>query len=577
MSSTQVRRSANSLLSALSATEGEPSTYSASASSRSNSYSGGSDWESSVNSTLSPVGSHDSSSSTRDDFLGSEIRKALIPSECLTYTRDESEDSRGDFKFLPADALERLICPDNIRRELGPSSASPEVIAGILQRRKKLFAIFTLMGRPQMILRVIGEDEGIDDDCFPFWHTHEYGLFYYPDSGQLSGGKPKKRVVRSLGPDGAEWTTFHALTFLQWQVCVPRFNLDCPLDGYHASRIEPHRVFLPKVNLPFINERTFIDSLKPDHLDVKNDPFSQLPPSASRHQVKKAYIHHAHRNPCEHQGQKRPCNAAPFAVKIIDGKETALHEIKTLARFEKPGTQYGHRLIRLLSSFEHAQRFYLIFPYADANLQQFWENKYPNVTDLPRGHGLAKWMSAELLGLVRGLYLIHHPPPAPDDGTEEVLGRHADIKPENILWFRKEPNPELEAVLVNEAEATRTDLPTGLLKICDFGIAEFHSDATVSMVNSHSVGGTHAYCAPEWRSPKPGETISQAYDSWSLGCVMLHYLTWYVEGYPGIKRFLAALKSPISEVENYKISMGTFFVRVQGEARINPAVEEATI
>ena len=493
----------------------------------------------------------------------------MVPSKCLAYPRE-------DVDFLPADALERLICPDNIRRELGPHSATPEVVAGILLRRKKLFAVLALMQQAQMILRVI--DEGIDDDCFPFLHKN--GLFYYLDSGQLSGGQPRRMVVKSLGPDGAEWTSFHAETLqsgVQWQMWVPRFNLDCPYDGYQASQIEPHRAFPFSVNLPFIDESTFIDNLNPDQLDAENDPFYQFGPSLSRHQVKKAYIHHAHRNPCRHQEQKRPCNAAPFAVKIIEGKETAVHEIETLARFEKPGTLYGHRLIRLLSSFEHARRFYLIFPYADANLQQFWENKYPNVTDLPRGHGLAKWLSAELLGLARGLYLIHHPPSASDDGIEEVLGRHADIKPENILWFRKERNPELEMVLVDKMEAARTaDLPAGLLKICDFGIAEFHSDATVSMVNSHSVGGTHAYCAPEWRSPKPGETISQAYDSWSLGCVLLHFVTWYVEGYPGIKKFLAALKSPISEVENYKISMGTFFVRVQGEARINPAVEKAS-
>ncbi|KAK3361455.1 kinase-like domain-containing protein, partial [Lasiosphaeria ovina] len=468
----------------------------------------------------------------RHDDLGSQIRVASIPSKCLAYTRD-------DVDFLPADALERLICQDNILRELAPHPTSPEVVSSILLRRKKLFAILTLIEQPQMIFRVI--DEGIDDDCFPFWHRN--GLTYYLDSSQLTDGKPKKTIVKSLGPDGAEWTSFHAKMFqreVQWQVWVPRFSLDCPCDGYQTSQIEPHRAFPFGVKLPFIDVSAVVDNLNPNRLDAKNDSFYQYGPSLSRHQVTKAYIHHAHRNPCRHREQTRTCDVTPFAVKIIEGKGTALHEIETLARFEKPA-QYGHRLIRLLSSFEHAKRFYLIFPYADANLQQFWENEYPNVTDLPRGHGLAKWLAAELLGLARGLYLIHHPPPTPDDGTEEVLGRHADIKPENILWFRKERNPELEAVLVNQGEATRAaDLPTGLLKICDFGIAEFHSEATVSMVNSHSVGGTHAYCAPEWRSPKPGEKISQAYDSWSLGCVLLHFVTWYVEGYPGIKKFLAA-------------------------------------
>ncbi|KAK0740096.1 hypothetical protein B0T18DRAFT_431471 [Schizothecium vesticola] len=311
-----------------------------------------------------------SSSWTRDNDLGSQIRKALIPSKCLAYTRE-------DVDFLPADALERLICPDNRRRELGAHAASPDVVADILLRRKKLFVILALMQQAQIILRVINDSEGIDDDCFPF--ERRSGLLYYPlDCGQLTGEEPREKVVKSLGPDGAEWASFHAETFqtaVQWQVWVPRFNLDCPCDGYQTSRTEPHRTFPFRVNLPFIDESTFIDNLNPDHLDAENDPFYQFGPSLSRHQVKKAYIHHAHRNPCRYQEQKRPCNAAPFAVKIIEGKETALHEIKTLARFEKPGTRYGHRLIRLLSSFEHAKRFYLIFPYADANLQQFWENK----------------------------------------------------------------------------------------------------------------------------------------------------------------------------------------------------------
>jgi len=48
-------------------------------------------------------------------------------------------------------------------------------------------------------------------------------------------------------------------------------------------------------------------------------------------------------------------------------------------------------------------------------------------------------MSAQLLGIASAVDTIHNPPYDPDGSC--FFGRHGDIKPENILWFRSNKNP----------------------------------------------------------------------------------------------------------------------------------------
>ncbi|PMD61065.1 uncharacterized protein K444DRAFT_629069 [Hyaloscypha bicolor E] len=105
--------------------------------------------------------------------------------------------------------------------------------------------------------------------------------------------------------------------------------------------------------------------------------------------------------------------------------------------------------------------------------------------------------------------------------TENNRGRHGNLKPENILWFK---GPGCDGL----------GGPTGVLQICDFGLADFHSTQW-ALVPAGNIGGlTHAYRTPEW---DVSNLISPSYDIWSLGCVLLEFVTWYMLGAKKVKNF----------------------------------------
>ena len=170
-----------------------------------------------------------------------------------------------------------------------------------------------------------------------------------------------------------------------------------------------------------------------------------------------------------------------------------------------------------------------------------------------------------MLGLVRGLHLIHNAPTnSPDD---KPLGRHGDIKPENILWFQDEPDPELP-------ECPASAVPGGILKICDFGVTDYHSPLSVSDVPADTVSAaTTAYSPPEL---KRGSTVSPRYDSWSLGCVLLHFVTWYADGWQeGVDAFAGQLRRVVYRVGDLPVVYdGRFFVPDGDGVKLNPAVNK---
>lgn len=104
---------------------------------------------------------------------------------------------------------------------------------------------------------------------------------------------------------------------------------------------------------------------------------------------------------------------------------------------------------------------------------------------------------------------------------EELYGRHGDIKPENILWFRKCPETE-------EQDAN------GILQIADFGLGRFHGRDSRSKVHPDSIQTSPTYEPPECKLHRP---VSRAYDIWSLGCLYLEFITWLLLGSAEIETF----------------------------------------
>jgi serine/threonine protein kinase len=199
------------------------------------------------------------------------------------------------------------------------------------------------------------------------------------------------------------------------------------------------------------------------------------------------------------------------------------------------GSKAKHpHLITLLATFRHKKKYHLMFPYADANLRTYWEDrKTPNFDE-----ATVLWSVKQMTGIAHALSQIHNfsvTHPLTVDGQvrvqkdaklcvedkEELYGRHGDIKPENILWFQKCPEPEEQD-------------PNGILQIADFGLGRFHGRDSRSRVPPEDILGSPTYEPPECKLHRP---VSRAYDIWSLGCLYLEFITWLLKGSAEIEDF----------------------------------------
>jgi serine/threonine protein kinase len=171
-------------------------------------------------------------------------------------------------------------------------------------------------------------------------------------------------------------------------------------------------------------------------------------------------------------------------------------------------------------------------------------------------------MAKQILGIVEGLKMIHYPDDVeqlvdPASRVEPSLlshrssdpkkyGRHGDLKPENILWFKTYHHDDQYQFM-------------GLLKISDFGMTSFHESQTRSMVNPKLIGVSPTYRAPEYDIKKH---ISRSYDIWSLGCVLLELVTWYLLGWEGVDGF----SKDRTEDDPNEIPQDVFFTLAQENA-----------
>src|SRR5258708_1565991 len=94
----------------------------------------------------------------------------------------------------------------------------------------------------------------------------------------------------------------------------------------------------------------------------------------------------------------------------------------------------GHRnIVTLLPTITikkdlHTEEYYLLFPWAEGDLLSYWQR-----TEKPgkQDHDTFKWISDQILGIVRAVDYIHNPePPKYKDKDKKVqlYGRHGDIK-----------------------------------------------------------------------------------------------------------------------------------------------------
>lgn len=281
---------------------------------------------------------------------------------------------------------------------------------------------------------------------------------------------------------------------------------------------------------------------------------------------------------------------------VFKNHEIFHKEWKILRNLQKGSHRHEH-LIPFLGTFEQNDCYFLILPWAEADLENYWKFQYPKSDD--NDADVLTWMLEQIQGLAEAVSRIHRydtlsgssmlngvslstriysPFPGPllsGQGTEQNLkhlyGRHGDIKPANILWFPGKTDK-------------RSD---GILRVSDFGTTCFTSADNVSQVERQSVPDKGTYQPPECQFPSG--ILSSQCDVWSLGCVFLEFICWFMGGARLLVDFeqrrkrgfesdrfftvdqddlMARVKKPVTEASNVTLSSSESDSRIVDDPRV---------
>lgn len=471
--------------------------------------------------------------------------------------------------FIPIDQLENLLVETNIRQELRkifPTMDEEKIefyTHCISSSSRKLFAVLlcTSSGAQGNQSRAICSfiEEGVTDIDLPFERLYPS----HPDNPALSlnqaiftlARKPHASSSKELGHTPLvgfnavlRWPRLEVQNFSreQWLVLAPVFEGPpgtTPLD----------LCFQNSIVLPFKEDGENDEEL------LKFGGYCEMWP---------VRIHPAHQKLLTPTSRSGP--EPRIAVKRLYSRKLGDFEKERKMKSQLALQKHPH-LVRLLITFKLKGRFYLLYPYAQYNLREYWKTHAR-----PVSRHAYLWSLQQICGLASALIQIHKfstEPTSTEDAVESAIvnpkisrerpslnvrlvvdrseaffGRHGDLKPENILWF-----DDLEGVD-----------PLGILQITDFGVGRFHRLESGSKKDPAKINGSSSYTPPELILDK---LVSRAYDIWSLGCLFLEFITWIIDGYDGLERFALARRATAFDgiVDD---TYYTLFVTSTGQRRV---------
>ncbi|KAI0490022.1 kinase-like domain-containing protein [Xylaria cf. heliscus] len=359
----------------------------------------------------------------------------------------------------------------------------------------KIFAILLLIDRPAAIRKFITDAvncRGVSDKDLPLVKVPvkgKTGLF------KLRTADRRERTLKPTCFSGWSIATLDAFERWQWKVLAHSFD----------GKRKPHDTNVIKHSqtvLPF----TFMRN-QYEHKSTT---------------VYKVKIHKDH--------HRFPDPDGYFCVKRVGSlKTTHNQELQMIRR-----TNHRH-VTPLLATYHYRECYHFIMPWAECDLNIYWEKRYP---EHMRDKETLTWMMQQCAGIAEGLQDIHlyettvwstlnverssNPKPEPRmKGSGMFYGVHGDIKPSNLLWF---PN-------CNEEGQTK-----GTIKLADFGSGNFSTTMKI-MRTSGSFGFTATYSPPECSFTDDDVEMSAEYDVWSLGCLFLEFVTWYIGGWNAVVEF----------------------------------------
>lgn len=456
-----------------------------------------------------------------DGFLPTTELDSLVTEEIVLRILKES-----DFSVTDAQQHTHSICAPH-EYESGSGRTKQTT-------RRKLFAILVLCNKVGEISNFIQHeilDKKLPFIAIPNKETGRYQLHFEEDSSESIS------CCRDWDDD-----TVELFNLRQWIFLSPFFHN--PDDTDNSRERAVHYKLHDKTVLPFT---------------LHEEPHD----SGGFGAVSKIQIHKA-----QHDFRFEHSDPNPWlALKQLESLDQELfdQEVKALKFFCHKSHPH---LIKLFVTFHWRAHYYLVFPWADGNLWGFAKQYQsgPSPTIKIPARVWAEWFATQVYGIASGLLVIHvmKIPTTTEPGIgrknrDKVYGRHGDLKPENILWFHK---------CANEAEN-----PTGIgiLRISDFGLAEFHGRNSRSGLNANKIAISSTYRAPEYETV--GQ-ISQAYDIWTLGCLYLEMATWYLCGYKAAYNDFSDERLK-SESVDAQVREDTFYQRVDGEG--GAAVKQTVI
>ncbi|KAI0378687.1 protein kinase [Hypomontagnella monticulosa] len=470
--------------------------------------------------------------------------------------------------YIPRDQLPQILTPDRVRTILNMScfkdysdknALTTQICFGSKGSgpRLELLAVLIAINKTKDLPKYV--KEGIDDFCLPM---------------TMDGSNDKTLSCRRHGSH----KTINAYRrpndrndFSRWS-----YTLNAP---HISSNVQKHMHYLldPGDVFPMKDET----KVQRNELAIVNHNGAEdmMPPAyGGFSEVLRVVIEKGHHD-FGNIGVRHP--GGLFALKRLTShnRENFNLELASLlfSMDNAPNSTARTHLIQLLATFEvrgpsPSPTYYLLFDWADGNLTDFWRTNQHLVGD--RGH--CKWMAQQFYELCLALQCVHNQRqetlhlingnqlartlPGRSMKVQELYGRHGDIKPDNFLWFRT---------------AQSSPGSCGLLALSDFGLGRLHTQVSRSLQNPKDLTWTATYRAPEF--DLPNGLISRASDIFSLGCVFLEYVSWFMLGLESVERdFIdARLHRDI-----YDYDADTFFVtrldEKTGQYRpfLNPKVEE---
>ena len=409
-------------------------------------------------------------------------------------------------------AQQSLITPAIVQLEIEstglPAPEASKNATKTCKDAKQLFATLAYIEKASTICSFL--EEGISDDDLPLSRTNS-------DEGSMllkrTSGEP---VEAFTGWDDEDMEDFDRI---QWWMKAPIFE-----ESEHKDLLSGN--ILPFIPLPSDE----------DVGESKQGGYSE---------VYAVRVHPAHHNFWESSSSEvrsrtflldTETNSKQKEEPLIAVKRLNSPDVKEFEKEREILTKLGARdhphLIKLLATYHLDKRYHLMFPYANANLRKYWDDN-----PLPWfNKETLLWSVKQMTGIASGLVVIHNYRATIPLGVaggfrkqkdaelrvregEELFGRHGDIKPENILWFKHMHGVEDKM---------------GVLQIADFGLGRFHGRESRSRVDPRTVQTSPTYEPPECKLRR---SVSRAYDIWSLGCLYLEFVTWLLKGSAEIGSF----------------------------------------